>query len=870
MMFLGMPVQKTTAQRLTPLVDLPAHNFLRGRVFLRRMLNEPSSSAIRYLGGVRVVLSEKKTTSTVEIIRTGNFDHAEYGAFAVTADHLDSFVRNFNGNAYGQKIFIDVGHKPQDGAAGEIKQLYVDGNTLKALVEWTPYGLQAIRERGCIYLSADYYENWTDNETKQSYGPLLLGAGLVTRPHIKRMKPIQLAEYPNTPALIISPDLTRTLSQEAKRTMNVFLKLLQEAYGQHKLSEKVQAPLLEAFKAAATALGEDEAALKMLTEQYKAIGDGIAKQLGESSTAPVNVVVGMTDAQVKQLIESDRKTLAEQQAASDKKLSDNRTAYTKAITDAQGLSDDTRKILGEGVKLITGDMSDTQVTALVEFQLEQGNRLEAQRKLHDIGFVVAGSPRISVDESNNIKSLHESVRKALQLTNAHASNTLMLSEKPLNARFVEMVLAEYDRRFAHQLHKEQRMLSGAETHMGSAFLPSSFQREVIREALADLNILQLVRTQVDPGATTTTEIPYEERTSSASIPNEGIVYEGKGIPFAGVGLKHDVAYVAAMKLALKVTNEIMHFSQSSGVNWNAWGENIASNARIMRELIHLRVANEMLRASDTHLAQAVTGESFTASASGLIKTVKYPVVRPLQIRDLKGNTIGNAECPVTITIGGADVPYFTGEPNLPAGTYWRFNNLNLGYIQLVDQTGASAGAGATGTLGYSTTGNVVKFDLALPANTKYRDHLNELLSMVGDQKAMLTSQRFVRPEYALMSSMLNNEASKASQFVVSLKRDGTTNTLQGDLEAVKNLPAFDCNAPGMDVGDQRILIGQRGLTGYSVIKPYSVGMPFEAVDETGHPTGEKVAYGEEYNALHTPKPVRNRYTSVLVFDSATR
>lgn len=855
---------------MTPqLVVLPARQF-GGLGFLRRVLAEPASTPIRYLGGKSVTLGEKTLSSTVEIIRTGTFDHAEYGTFSVTDAHLDSFVRNFEANVYGQRIFIDVGHKPLDGAAGEIKRLFVDGDRLKALVEWTPYGLQAIRERQCIYLSADYYENWTDNETQQAYGPLLLGAGLVTRPHIKRMQPIQLAEYPNTPALIISPTLQITLSQEAKRTMNVFLKLLQEAYGQHKLSEQVQAPLLEAFKAAAMGLGEDNVALKSLTEQYKAIGDGIAKQLGESTNASVNVVVGMTEAQVKQLMEAERKSLSDQQAAAAKKLGDNRAAYAKAITDAQGLGDDTRKILAEGVKLITGDMSDAQVMALVEFQLEQGNRLEAQRKLADMGYVVQGSPRITVDESNNIKSLHESVRKALQLTNAHASNVLMLSEKPLNARFTEMVLAEYDRRFASQLHKEQRMLSGAETHMGSAFLPASFQREVIREALADLNILQLVRTQVDPTATTTTEIPYEERTSSATIPNEGIVYEGKGIPFAGVGLKHDVAYVAAMKLALKVTNEIMHFSQSSGVNWNAWGENIASNARIMRELIHLRVANEMLRASDTHLAQAVTGEAFTASASGLIKTVKYPVVRPLQVRDLKGNTIGNPECPVTITIGGVVAPYFTGEPNLPAGIYWRFNNLNLGYIQLVDKTGAPAGAGAAGKLSYSTTGNVVKFDLALPANTKYRDHLNELLSKVGDQKAMLTSQRFVRPEYALMSSMLNNEASKASQFVVSLKRDGTTNTLQGDLEAVKNLPAFDCNAPGMDIGDQRILIGQRGLTGYSVIKPYSVGMPFEAVDETGHPTGEKVAYGEEYNALHTPKPVRNRYTSVLVFDSATR
>lgn len=837
----------------------------------RRLQLSDDTRQMRYLGGQPVTLAESANTSLIEIIRTGTFQHAQYGEFNVTDAHLDSFVRNFAENAYGQAIFVDVGHKPQDGAAAKILELKRSGNSLKALVQWTPYGIAAIRDRNMIYLSADYCENWVDNETGKAYGPTLLGAGLVTRPHIKRMQPVQLAEAGSTTVLLTNPEFLIKLSQEATRNMNQYLKLLTEAYATLKLSESVTESLITAYKTAATPLGDDEAALKTLTEQYKGMGESVAKQLAQANpAAPVNITIGMTETQVKQLLETERNTQAANQAAQTKRLSDNQATFATALAAATGLSDDTRKTLGEAVTLITADMTETQVKQLAQFQIEQGNKLEASRQLGAMGFIVQGSPRISVDESNNIKSLNETVRKALMETNAAAANELRFTEKAANERFVNLVLSEFDRRYASQLHREHRILSGAETHMGSAFLPASFQREVIREALADLNILQLVKTQVDPSATTTTQIPYEERTSSAAIPNEGMVYEGQGIPFAGVGLKHEMAYVAAMKLALKVTNEIMHFSQSSGVNWNAWGENIASNARIMRELIHMRVSNEMLRASDTHMAQAVTAEAFTASANGIIKTVKFPVVRPLQQHDLQGNTIGNPECPVTIISDGNAVPYFTGMKNLPAGLYWRFANANIGYIQLVDQTGAVAGNGAEGTIAYSTTGNVIKFDLAAPEGTKYKDHLNDLLSMIGDQKAMLSSQRYVRPEFALMSSMLNNEASKASQFVVSLKRDGTTNTMQGDLEAIKGLPAFDCNAPGMDIGDQRILIGQRGLTGYTVIKPYSVGVPFEAVDGEGHPTGEKVAYGEEYNALHTPKAVRNRYTSVLVYDSLTR
>lgn len=827
----------------------------------RKCLSEPESRVLRVQSPHVLQLSEggSNTKVGVHLVKLGTFHHPSYGTFDITQQTFDDMLRNYAAGTYGQKIFIDVAHKPDDGAAAEITRLYQDGKWLKGDIVLTTFGRQSITERQYIYLSVDYTDNWKHTESGADVGAVLFGASLTIRPFIKGQPGIALAE----------PTLSGTEANMKHR--NQFIKYLADIT----CSDALTKALTEQYDAQAKALGDDSIKLDALVKQLSTLADAANKQLAAAPDAHVIQLqmpaqnAGVSIGDVEKLL-NERETTRQLAAADQaKKLSDNKASFDKLLADATGLSDDTRKLLAAAGDLITGDMTADQVTRLAENQITLGNQMEASKQLTSMGFTVQGSPRITVDESNNVRTLQTAVRTALQTTNAHAANTLLLTEKPANERFVNLVLAEFDRHNVFQLQREHRLLSGAETHMGSAFLPASFQREVIREALADLNILQLVKTQVDPGATTTTQIPYEERSSSASIPNEGMVYEGQGIPFAGVGLKHDMAYVGAMKLALKVTNEIMHFSQSSGVNWNAWGENIASNARIMRELIHLRIANEMLRASDTYLAQAVTGEAFTASATGLIKTVKFPVVRPLQQRDLKGNTIGNPECPVAIVIGGATVPYFTGAKNLAAGTYWRFANANLGYIQLVDQTGAAKGA-AAGTIGYSTTKNVVKFDLAVPANTKYREHLNDLLSMIGDRKAVLSSQRYVRPEFALMSAMLNNEVSKAGQFAVSLKRDGTTNTMQGDLEAIKGLPAFDCNAPGMDIADQRILMGQRGLTGYSIIKPYSVGMPFEAVDGAGHPTGEKVAYGEEYNALHTPVPVRNRYTSVLVFDSTTR
>ncbi|MFX5714361.1 hypothetical protein ABTE40_21690, partial [Acinetobacter baumannii] len=80
--------------------------------------------------------------------------------------------------------------------------------------------------------------------------------------------------------------------------------------------------------------------------------------------------------------------------------------------------------------------------------------------------------------------------------------------------------------------------------------------EVIREALSDLRVLELVQTLTDFQATTTTQIPYELRDTSAIV-NDAIVFEGKPIPPAGIGQYMDTAYILPMKLAMVITNEVV-------------------------------------------------------------------------------------------------------------------------------------------------------------------------------------------------------------------------------------------------------------------------------------------------------------------------
>ena len=64
---------------------------------------------------------------------------------------------------------------------------------LRALVEWTAFGIDAVRNRGFTYLSAEYHEDWRDNERGDPHGCVLLGAGLTTRPVVKNLDRVALS-----------------------------------------------------------------------------------------------------------------------------------------------------------------------------------------------------------------------------------------------------------------------------------------------------------------------------------------------------------------------------------------------------------------------------------------------------------------------------------------------------------------------------------------------------------------------------------------------------------------------------------------------------------------------------------------------------
>jgi len=837
---------------------------------------------IRFLSRCKIELAEGKTTSTVTVTRTGVFTDPRYGRFEISKDMLLSMVKNFKEGTYGQDIFLDVDHKPGNGAAAKIINLSVEGNRLRAEVEWTPYGIDAIKTKGYQYLSADYSENYTDNEAGQEHGPLLFGAGLTVRPVIKNLDPVRLSEATesNHP-LLIHPELIIQLSQELDTMYKSYLARLTAALLAFKLSEPVVAQLCTTFETTAKELGEDKAKLDGLFASFESTGKTLSEQIGDkvvtlsiNAPAPSGEKTLSVD-DVKRLLTEDRaqrdtaaRTLAE-------KLTTNTTLFNKLLSEAEGikaLDEEAKKALASAADLITADMSAEQVTKLAEHQISLGNTLSVNTQLAGLGYRTAGHVQLTQSDQRTALSLQESISTGLRLTNEFATGRLKLSEKL--TPFAERVLSEFDRINAPTIAAETKYLAGGSTGMVDTNLPIGFQRTVIREALSDFRILELVNTLTDFSATVTTQIPFETRDGSAIL-NEGIVFEGAGIHRASVMQDMDTAYILAMKLSFIISNEVMHFSRTSGIDWDAYGRNVASNARFMQELIVRRISNTLQRAADSYLAATVTAEAYQTQLDGAtvstIKTAQFPIVRQYQQYDLKGTAVGTVTNPIVLKHNNVVIAEYNGSGEQAAGTYYRITNYNLGYVQFVNQLGVPVfPATATNTnITYDYATNIAKFDLDNGA-VDMDKHLNGLLRAVGRRKAILADDRFVTPDFMLSSNSLNDTITNASQFTESGKKYGTDTTAQGDLMTIKNIPAWSTNAPSTDLGSERLIIGERGTLTYTITKPFQTGAPFEVVNSVGKATGQKQAYGEEYSAIKVPNMLRSRLTSVIAYSASGR
>jgi len=874
---------------------------MRAKIF---KLSEPGRKAIRFLSD-RVdarLLSENegKTTAVITITRTGKFFDPRYGDFVIDRAMLLSMVKNFESNVYGQDIVLDVSHMPHNGAAGFFRRLVLDGNKLRGEVEFTEYGVDAVSKKGFVYVSAEFDENFVDNEKREAHGPTLLGAGLTPRPVIKHLDRVQLSEeaLDGAPMTLVSDRIARLLNEETE--MNKFKKLLLAALAGMGLSESVVKQLATAFETAAKPLGEDETALKALSASFEETGKKLAEAIGdkaitlsiEAPAAPAAMPAPKKDPGegAKTLSEDDvKRILAENVAAQQKtqadaakKLNENKTTFNEALDEAEGL-----KTLSEGVvtnlrsavDLVTGEMTEDQVKALAQHQIKLGTEMGVTRQLAGMGYQVAGNAHISVDDSNSVKSLQESVDTRLGyggLSRARRYSATGGELQPENKALAEKVLADFDATHAHQLRAEHKMLAGGDGVVSDVKVPAVFERTVIREALYNLVGLQFVDAGTMPFASSGM-IPYSYRDTAAAGRDNTRIYEGGSIPRAGVKQVSDTVYAIPQKLAFEISDELQYLTQSGILDFNAAMENVKNASRIVGEDTEQLIFNEVLRSSDEYGAIAVTAEVIDAAIDGtneIFILANFPVVRPRAVYDLQGNAVGNVVNPVTVEYdsgsGYDEIDAFDGTGEQASGSYYVLD-FNMGEIYLVDETGALITPAGTHTIriSYSRATNTYAFNTD-PGSVDLDLYWNTALYRYGLRKSEIEDNRFHTANFGLMSGTAMNQLEQAKQFAANFSRNGTDLQTNGNLGRVKDIANFKTSAPGLNMGDQRVVIGERGQTRMRMMKPWSMGELENQKDSNGRFTGKKEAYGDQFIVMHTPAPLKRAYTSMTLYSATAR
>ena len=142
--------------------------------------------------------SSNKSTSEIEVLHAGKWEHPQYGIIQISDADIDRFISSFNDKVRTVEIAVDQEHMPEKGAAGWFKTLnkyYEDGKTkLKASVEWTKLGKELIKDGIFKYFSPEFDFDYEDLETHEQFDNVLLGGALTNRPYFKSLAPVMLSE----------------------------------------------------------------------------------------------------------------------------------------------------------------------------------------------------------------------------------------------------------------------------------------------------------------------------------------------------------------------------------------------------------------------------------------------------------------------------------------------------------------------------------------------------------------------------------------------------------------------------------------------------------------------------------------------------
>jgi hypothetical protein len=872
---------------------------VRGSGIARRLLLSEGAAPelVRFLS-LPVELAQGQSTSWVTVTRTGRFTDPRYGEFEITQQMLGQMLRNFDERVLGQDVFVDVAHRPSDGAAARIVRLEVQGDRLRALLEWTEFGAKAVRERGFAYLSAEYHENWSDNEGGPKRGCVLLGAGLTTRPVVKNLERIELAEAEHDPedpeGALHKRAVHPRLLAHLEPSMNKHLLALKARLIALGFSESAIAGILSEASKQLAAIETDEAKCLALVESFAAVGAQAQAQIkalaaanpgstiSPSFTLQVTAPAGDSDAAKKSLadavtaaLDAQRKALAEAEGhlAGKVKLLSDTVAGDKTLSE-----DEKTGLVKEIAPLVTKELSDDQVRQLAAFAIQQASKRSAAVQLALLGYRgPAGSVQIRVEGDEGIKALQAQIDRRLGLTDmSEARRFDRVGGKLLDAnkRFADKALAQYDAEHGARLVAEHKALAGGVGQIGDFAVPAVFERTVIREALYNLVGLNFV----DVGTASMApviQIPYSYRDATAAGIGQTRTYELQAIPRAGVIQTFDEARPIPQKLAFRISNEMKYLLLAAPIDFDPVAENMRNITRIIGEDTDRLIQNEVVRASDEASTVNVSSEVLTAQVNGTNRVfvlAQFPIVRPRRVFDLKGAQVGSTLSPITVTLNSVARTEYVSGVTLAAGLYW-IMDYNLGELRFVNELGVLQAPtnGWALTVSYTWSTNAARFNLDIGgAPDTINAVYDRLLTSIGGRKVVIENDRYYMANMLLMSGAVDNSLGQANTFTANSSRPGTGLAGDGSIATIKGIPAFNTRAPGLDTADTRIVVGERGNTRFRMVRPFSMIPVEQARDASGNFIGAEGSYGEQFIVSHTPTLRRNATTSVVLFSSAGR
>lgn len=222
----------------------------------------------------------KAVPRKIQILRSGKFNHPEYGKFEINQAVLEEMKAHFDNRVRGVDIAFDYYHDSSGDASGWVKELILEdgelGTELWAVVDWTPKASQKLSDRELRYFSPDFAFQWKDPETGNVYKNVLFGGGLTNRPFLKEMAAITANEKHKGLEMTELEKAQQAL--EAEQQKNV--KLSEEVTGLTKqLSEAPKAETIAEMKAQIDELSAkvkqaEESEAKLLAENTKLIADG--------------------------------------------------------------------------------------------------------------------------------------------------------------------------------------------------------------------------------------------------------------------------------------------------------------------------------------------------------------------------------------------------------------------------------------------------------------------------------------------------------------------------------------------------------------------------------------------------------------------